>query len=190
MSTLRCEIKVYLAHCAAVFRPGHTPPLFGQPQAFDARLSSWSEVDLTLVIEEGRRQLDRQLSDLERIRTRSAVLVTVGIAEIGLLTTGMKQIFEACSYAFALWVISALLIVLGLLGAAGVLTATANFGRIDTRLVALLPPPVRPMLAEGYADTTGIGEHTVATRLTVFRTAVMLVISAAVIYSVAWGLSL
>lgn len=190
MGTARREIAVYLAHCGAIFRPGYSPPLFEQPAPFEGSLASSDDDHLVLVIEEGRRQLDRQLGDLERIRSRSAVLVTVGIAEIGILSAGMKQTFEAGPWTFSVWILSSVAVVLGLLGAAAILTASARFGRIETQMVAVLSPPARYKIAEGYADSTGLGECTVATRLTVFRSAVMLLIVAAIIYACAWALSL
>lgn len=190
MGTLRKEIKIYLAHCYAVFSPGYTPPLFEQPQPFEGSLSSAEDDHIDLVIEEGRRQLDRQLSDLERIRSRSAVLVTVGIAEIGLFAAGVKQTFEAGAWSFSLWIASGAIVVFGLLGAAAILTASASFGRMETRLVAQLSPPARLLVAEGYAESTSQGECTVATRLTVFRAAAMLLIVAAVVYACSWGVAL
>lgn len=189
MGTLRREFTVYLSHCLAVFRPGSTPPLFHQPESFEGSLAEAENDHLDLVIEEGRRQLDRQLGDLERIRSRSAVLVTVGIAEIGILAAGMKQTFEAGYWTFSLWILSSIAVTLGLLGAAAVLTASAQFGRIETKMVAALSPPVLYKTAEGYAESTGLGECTVATRLTVFRSAVLLLIAAAVIYACAWGIA-
>jgi hypothetical protein len=180
------EVRCYLWHCLAVLRPGTEVPVFHEPSVFTGDLSAAAEDQLKLVVEEGRRQLDRQAADLERMRARATTLVTVGLAEIALLSNGARAAFRSTWPVTAAWTGSALLAVLGIAGAVAVLTARAVLGRTDTRDTALEPSPRLPKLASEYAQATGEGESTVATRLTVLRDAVLLLVLGALLYAAAW----
>jgi hypothetical protein len=180
------ESRVYLWHCLAVVRPGVEVPIFGRPAQFTGDLTNHGAEDLKLVIEEGRRQLDRQLSDLERMRSRGATLVTVGLAEVALLASGARKYFDHGWLTTSAWILSILLVVLGLAGAAAVLTARSVFGRTDTRHVAESLPPLLPVLAHSYATSTDIGEETVRTRLTVLRDTVYLLVLGGLLYAFTW----
>jgi cytochrome c oxidase assembly factor CtaG len=127
------------------------------------------------MIEEGRRQLDRQLSDLEQIRGRAQWLFTVGAA----ITTVLAGTFAANhgqGGRLALWVLGIALLVVGVAGAAAVMTSRADFRMIDTAVLSGYAPPVHPLLARDYSRMLRVGENTVATRLTIFRQAVLYVI--------------
>jgi hypothetical protein len=87
------EARVYLLYVLALLRPGVEAPTFGAPSEFTGDIDRLDDDDLEIVIDEGRRQLDRQLADLERNRSRAATLLTVGLAEIAVLSAGAP----ACS---------------------------------------------------------------------------------------------
>jgi len=53
----------------------------------------------------------------------------------------------------------------------------ADFGTIDTALLSQTTPPILRPLATSYSRMLATGENTVVTRLTVFRQAVLFVIS-------------
>jgi hypothetical protein len=180
------ELRVYLWHCAAVFRPGMDVPGFALPAVFDGDLHRMTDDDLKLIVEEGRRQIDRQLGDLERIRSRGVTLVTVGLGAIALLSSGARRAFAAGTWETAAWSAAGLLVVLGLAGAIAVLTAKAVFGRTDASMAAALAPPVLRPLAVAYAQQVGYGEETVRTRLTVLRDAVLLLVLGALVYAGLW----
>jgi hypothetical protein len=78
------------------------------------------------------------------------------------------------------------MVVLGLAGAAAVLTARSDFGRTDTAQTAETAPPLLRELALAYATSTGTGEETVRTRLTVLRDSVLLLVLGALVYAGAW----
>lgn len=127
------------------------------------------------MIEEGRRQLDRQLSDLEQIRGRAQWLFTVGAA----ITTALAGAFvanQSHGARLALWIVGLALLVLGVGGAAAVMAVRADFKMIDTAVLSSYKPPVQPALARDYSRMLGVGENTVATRLTIFRQSVVYVI--------------
>ena len=181
------EARVYVWHCAAIFRPGSDVPVFAHPVLFDGDLGGMKDDDdLRMIIDEGRRQLDRQMADLDRIRSRGVTLVTVGLAELALLARGARTTFAHGTGATVAWTFAALLVLFGLGGAAALLTAKAEFGRTDTVKAAGEVPPVLRPLALAYAQQAGYGEETVRTRLTVLRDAVLLLVVGALVYAGLW----
>lgn len=111
------EARVYLWHCLSVVRPGIDVPVFATLVVFDGDVAQLTDDDLTIVVDEGRRQLDRQQADLERVRSRAATLVTVALVEIALLSSGARRAFADGAWATAGWGAAALLVLLGLAGA-------------------------------------------------------------------------
>src|SRR5579859_3712330 len=72
------EQWVYLAHVFGLIRPGASVPNFNAHPAQPQSLAGWTNDELQLMIDEGRRQSDRQQADLEQIRSRAQWLFTVG----------------------------------------------------------------------------------------------------------------
>jgi threonine dehydrogenase-like Zn-dependent dehydrogenase len=68
------------------------------------------------------------------------------------------------------------LLVCGVAGAAAVMTVRADFKMIDTTVLSASQPPILMALAASYSRMLATGENTFATRLTVFRQAVVFVI--------------
>ncbi|WP_203708619.1 hypothetical protein [Asanoa iriomotensis] len=180
------EARVYGYYVLAVFRPGVEVPTFGQPTDFTDSLDGLSDDDRKTVIEEGRRQLDRQLADLEKNKSRAATMLTVGLAEVGVLAAGANRAFAHGPWTGIGWIVSALLALLALGGAVSLLTSQAVFGRTDTRAVASGPTPLQQQVAFGYADAVGWGEETIRTRITVLRDGVLLAVASAVLYALIW----
>jgi len=180
------EARVYLSYCLAILKPGVEVPVFAEPLPFVGQLDELNTDDLTLIVDEGRRQFDRQRTDLERMRSRATTLVTIGLAEVGLLAGGARHAFTHGPIPTAAWSISGLLVVLGLAGAVAVLTCQAVLGRTDTAAIAYLPSPLLPLTALAYAQQMSVGEETVRTRLTVLRDAVLLLVLSALIYAAGW----
>jgi hypothetical protein len=75
-----------------------------------------------------------------------------------------------------LWNLGLILIVLGLLGAAALMSVRSTFGMVDAALLSQEAPPVLRLVARAHAEFVAEGENTVEIRLTVFRDAVMLVV--------------
>jgi hypothetical protein len=166
---------VYFAHIAGVLLPGEELPQHRAHPTSAQPLDNWPTEDLSLMIDEGRRQLDRQLSDLERIRGRAQWLFTVGAA----ITTALAGGFVAegsHGWLFVLWILGLALLVIGVGGAAAVMTVRADFKTIDTAVLSGYKPPAQSALARDYSRMLRLGEDTVATRLTIFRQAVLYVI--------------
>jgi hypothetical protein len=124
------------------------------------------------MIEEGRRQLDRQYSDLEHIRSRAQWLFTVGAAVIASLAGALAK-SHPTGATVLLWVLAFPIVVYGVAGAAAIMVVRADFSTIDTASLSQRTPPIRQELATDYSTMLGTGENTVAARLTVFHEAVL-----------------
>jgi hypothetical protein len=183
----RCaEARVYAYYVLAVFRPGIGVPTFGQPEDFTDSLDGLTDDDHNIVVEEGRRQLDRQLADLEKNKSRAATMLTIGLAEVGVLAAGANRAFAYGPWTGIVWIVSALLALLALGGAVSLLTSQAVFGRVDTRAIASNPMPLQQQVAIGYAQSVGWGEETIRTRITVLRDGVLLAVASAMLYALIW----
>jgi hypothetical protein len=178
------ELRVYLTYCAALFRPGVAVPVFEAPAMFTADLTGVSDPDLMLVIEEGRRQLDRQYADLERTRGRVGTALTVGFAALAAVAGLGPTALDGPRPSLILWLLSAVFIILGIAGAGAVLTAQARLGAVYTNLYA--KSPSRDVLAQTYAEAAQVGEVTIAARVTVLRDATLLLVLGAWLLALAW----
>ncbi|MGW1785764.1 hypothetical protein ACWCQQ_42810 [Streptomyces sp. NPDC002143] len=181
------EARLYLVYCVALLHPGHTMPTFAEPEPYTRNVPPLSDEELGLLIEEGRRQIDRQTADLDRIRNRAGVLATVALALIAAVMGKLADVLEQHWSLIALWAASCTMAVFSVAGAASVLSARAVLGRTDTRLAAQGTRPIRASLAEAYVGTVSIGEETVRTFLTVFRDAVTLAVAAALAFFIVLG---
>jgi hypothetical protein len=184
------EWWLYVHLVGGLIRPGAKIPVFNAHPIEPHDVVKWPEADQHLIIEEGRRQVDRQFADLERIRARSQTLLTLGLA----LAAGVVASFEATALAglmpFILWMIAALSLFCSLLGAAAVMTVRADLGIIDTARLTLPKPPIIGDLSAAYSRVVRTGENTVATRLTAFRDAVVLLLVSTVAFASAWLVAL
>src|SRR5216683_1643389 len=72
--------EIYSRHILGLLLPGKKVAVAVVHQMKPDPLEKWEEQDLKLMIEEGRRQLDRQFSDLEHTRSRAQWVFTVGAA--------------------------------------------------------------------------------------------------------------
>lgn len=190
--TGRCaEARLYLHYALAVLRPGVRVPTFGKPEQFTGSLAAFTaEEDLTILIEEGRRALDRQETDLERIRSRATTLLTIGLAEIAVLSALAARTFQHGPLVTTLWCSSGVTVILGIGGTASVLTSQARMGWVDPRQIASGTPALAPATAYEYLQSLGEGEETVRTRLTVLRDAVLLETLTALLLAVTWPFTL
>jgi hypothetical protein len=166
---------IYFAHVVALLTPGIETPQHESHKVEPKSLDDWSEQDRKLMIEEGRRQADRQLSDLNDVRGRAQWLFTVGIAA----TVAVGGAFGAgnpTSARAALFIASLLVLGYGLAGAVAIMAGRADFRLIDTAVLSHKPPPIQQYLADAHSRMLREGENTVATRITIFRQAVLWII--------------
>jgi hypothetical protein len=183
---LPSEATVYLGHLLGLW-PGKEVPTYKVHVTVPKDTSSWSPEELTLLVEEGRRQLDRQSSDLECIRGRAQFLFTTALGLLIIVFADAKTIVTSNNLGpFALWCLAILLSILTLLGAASIITARKELGLIDAAKLTTTERPILPELAAAYGRCVRIGENTVATQVTVFRDAVLLLTLAGALFAGAW----
>jgi hypothetical protein len=184
------ESVVYLQHVLALFRPNRPVPSFDAYRQTPGDLKDWSDADFKVLIDEGRRQLDRQRQDLERLQGRSQFLFTTSLAllvvTMALLTGVLKEDNE---FLTATWVLGTLMIGVSMFGAAALFVARAELAAIDAANLSWQEPPIAKTLAEAYSRMMVTGENTLATRLTVYRQAVLLLLLGAAIHVVVWWLT-
>ncbi|MER7270985.1 hypothetical protein ACVMYR_28360 [Micromonospora sp. PTRAS2] len=180
------EARLYLRYAIAPFRPGARLPTFEKPAELKWPIKSDLDTpQLELIISEARRQVDRQRASLESLRSRSNALLALCLAEIGLLSAGANKVFKH-GWLIAPWAVSALAVLLALGGAISLLSARADFGGVNLIGLAAADPPLHRVAAKSYATSTGIGDATIAARITVFRDAVLLAIIGAILYAAVW----
>jgi hypothetical protein len=152
-------------------------------------LDGWSDDDHQLLIAEGR----RQLADLERIRSRCQFLFTTALGLLVVVFGTVRTIAGPGSHrvlpALLLWSASIVCIVVGLLGAAALITTRKDLKIVDAAILSQTAPPVLAQLALVCADVVRTGGNSVATALTVQRDAVLFMVAGASVYATAWLLA-
>lgn len=166
--------RIYFGHLLAVFLVGHSPPSVSAHRNPPGDIAEWGDECLELLVEEGRRQVDRQREHLERVRSRAQVLFALAFPVLGVLVaaTSPPQWRWPQLSDLVVW-LGVFSTALALLGAVSVMTATARLGTIDAALLSAYEQPVLGQLAADYAQIVSTGENTVSTRLTVFREATL-----------------
>lgn len=164
---------IYMDHIACLIVPSRLPDQFDLNQPAPAPLSNMTDDDLKVVIEEGRRQIDKQASDLHYIRTRAQWLLTIMIAASAALTNATLA-NSPNTLVMALWGVGILLLTLAVLGTTSLIVVAARRGGINTALMGNLSTNVLSGLATSYTSQTTVGETTLATMLSVLHRAVFL----------------
>ena len=139
-------------------------------------IESWDGEVQTLAIDEGRRQLDSQFSQLQYVTSRASVLLPVGIAASVFFLSALGGLHEigqpAHTIARVLLLSGAALSIWGALVMGALIGDRATFKRTDTLLLTNEPQGLRKYLARDYAENVKTGENTNAARLTHLGTGV------------------
>jgi hypothetical protein len=167
--------RIYGLHVLGLLMPGQEIPVFVSHQITPEPLDGWESDDLQIMIDEGRRQLDSQIAQLEAIRGRAQWLFTIGAAIVAALGGSFVAVGPGWALS-VLWLVAIAAITYGVAGVAAIMTVRADFNGIDTAVLSSKPRAVLRSLAGSYSRMLADGENTVATRLTVFRQAVVFVI--------------
>jgi hypothetical protein len=183
----RLEAAMYLRHIRGLALPGIKVETIVIHPTEPASLDGWGDDALHIIVDEARRQIDRQSERFDRIRTTAQLLFTTALALLVVLAAGAHRVLDQESVIlFVAWVVGLIVVALGMLGAASILTVRAEFGTIDTPALTYHGPDPLKVLATAYAQQVRVGESTVAARLTVYRDAVWLVLLGAAIQLVVW----
>jgi hypothetical protein len=179
---------IYLAHIVGLVMPGVGMPVHTVHQIEPAPLGGWPAADLDLMIEEGRRQADRQMTDFDRVGGRAQWLFTVAAAMIVTLASRFA-LHHRSGFHLALWIVGLAFLTLGVAGAAALMATRADFGQIDTAVFSHVTEPRRRELAVAYSRMLRTGENTIATRITVYRQAIVYVIVGSYVTLIAYLVS-
>ena len=183
---LPSEWRIYLQQLPGLW-PGKAVPVYEVHNIEPGDLHDWSDEDLTILVEEGRRQISRQSEDLERVRGRAQFLFITTLGLLSLLLAAVGDIASVDSpWAFLIWSFGVLTVAFSLLGAVAVVVANKEVGIIDTARLSRQHNPILPELAAAYARVVRKGENTNATQITVYRDAVLLVLVGATLSGMAW----
>jgi hypothetical protein len=186
--TGRCrESRAYLWYCLALFWPGVRVPVFEQPIERNPDIAEFTDEELQVVLDEGRRHLDRQRQDLERVQTRSATAATIGLAEIALLSSGGATVIRAGAFWLIPWLMGVICVFLGVAGAVSLLTTRPAVAAPHVNEIATYAGR-HPLYIAAYAHVrdVGIGDVTLSARVTVLRDVALLLVLGAVLYAATW----
>lgn len=187
MTRLLEEARIYGWHVIALFWPNKDAPALEADPNCPGDLSGWGEEDLMILVDEGRRQLDRQHEDLERIRGRSQVLLAFGLALEGAVASLQQSIVKTDDlFAWSLWVFALVAGAWSILGAAATSVVRADMQMIHAAVLSRRKAPILLDLAGDFAAIVMQGENQLATRLTNLRHAVMWLLIAALLGLLTW----
>src|ERR1700694_3672378 len=172
--------RVYFQHLLGLVQPGRRVLVPAAHQVQPSSLDTWSDDDLKLMIDEGRRQLDRQFSDLEHIRSRAQWLFTIGVAVLAAMVSSLSS-YRPTIIGWILWLLAVTLVLCGTAGAAAIMVIRADFSTIDTATLSQRQPPIQKGLASDYSTMLKTGEDSVAARISVFHEAVLYLISGGIL---------
>lgn len=182
------EWVVYLRHVLALFWPGANPGQFVAHRGTPGDVTPWDSEAVTVLIDEGRRQVDRQRAELDRVQGRAQFTFTVAATVLVAFAAQAPDIHDARGFIQFGWAVGLGLLLLGILGAAALMSTRATVGGIDASRLSNEDPAIAlTAVAQGYANIVAEGENTVATRITVYRDAVFLTVTGALIHGVFWA---
>lgn len=148
----------------------------------------WGDDDHLLAIEEGRRQLGEQFTQLRHIIRRASVLLPVGLAATVFFLTTLDRaaMIEQPSETIVRIVLlaGAAMTSWGTLVMGALIGAQSSFRKTDALKLTNELPGLRRYLARDYAENVATGENTTAARLTHLGTGVTWIVVGALIGAV------
>lgn len=175
---------LWAAFVAALLFARPLRPTMINPHAVGSMDAFTDPADLQLVVDEGRQQLHDQSERFAHVTGRAQLLVTVTLAAVA-FWVGVLALVKTTDrwqhlVAWPLWAAGGAALIIGLAAAAGVVTATAAFDRVDTTMLSNETPGIKHLATE-YATAVRRGEITLADRVTAFRQATRLVVWGAIL---------
>jgi hypothetical protein len=168
----RWQLRVTPAFALALLFGGPVRPVLENPNK-PGDVATMRDTDQSLVVDEGRRQLDAQVGRLEHVQSRSQALLTVSIALLGFVAAAFGRLDRVDGLAqvgsYGLWLAATATALLSIAVSGAVIVVQADFDQIDVTQVSSWPSPILPHLAGDYAKCVMVGEMTLALRVTAFR---------------------
>lgn len=181
------EVRAYFLYCLALFWPGVQVPMFEKPPDRDPDIAGFTVEQLQVLLDEGRRQLDRQRQDLERVQTRSATAAAIGLAEIALLSNGGATVIRADGFWYIPWLLGVICVSLGVAGAVSLLTTRPTVAAPHVNEIATYPGRDPLYCATySYIRDVDVGDFTLSARVTILRDVALLLVLGAILYAAIW----
>lgn len=177
--------QVYLLYCLALFRPGRTPPDLPVDPNTAGSLAGWPQTDVELLIEEGRRHLDRLFVELDRTRDRARAGLTATLALLVITSAQLPKATHS-SVRLGLFSLSFFLLSLGFLGLLSIAVVQVRVGTIHAGVLSTYTPPVSARLAKDYSAACIETQNAVGTMLSVLREGALYVTLGAVSLGAFW----
>jgi hypothetical protein len=155
-----------IRHILALFWPGRPTPVYDADRNVPGNTDAWTYDQVTTLLEEGRRQVDRQNDELERVRSRAQVTLTLGLA-LGAAAGSLRATVGSVNTAglWILWGLGLLLVGWAVLGAASTAVARADMSIIHATVLSNYTGNIRRRLAADYAKLVVSNERQIMTRV-------------------------
>jgi hypothetical protein len=179
--------RTYFGWILRLLTPGHAPPVLKADRNIPAEVGEWSENEVKLLIEEGRRHHDRTIATVDEARKRAQLGFTTGFALLVVQGSQLHRVSKLhCWYGSVIYWASVTLVILGWLGMLSVLSVPLRLSVIHAAVVTYLPRPVDRSLASEYAEAVVEGENAANSLLTVFRESMLYLTLGAALDGAVW----
>lgn len=181
------EWQLYLRQLPGLWA-GRQVPVSDIDRVKPANITDANDSELQLLIDLARRQLDGLSAQLEQIRQRaqflfSALLLLIGAAPALLPTIAT----EDGAGPFLIWAVSLAVLILSVLGTAGIIVNKKVMGVVDSGWVTHQSRPWLMASAQDHLASIQPSWETVATQVTLLRDSALLTILAVVGIVTAWS---
>lgn len=185
------EMNLYFGAVAQLLMTGRAPAtLDTYGGSSPTQLEGWSDEQLTLMLDEGRRQLDSFNGRFDSLRTRAQWLFTTILALLVFVGGQLDTLIGRHVLLQLGWYLGAVLLVVALLGAASVFLGTAQLGSVDTVLLSAEDPSqnMLEVLARSYPKAVVVSANTFRSRFTILRDALLFCVLGILVEIVTWSL--
>jgi hypothetical protein len=179
----------YIRYLAAIFRPGHPPPVIEAVDRTQVRdLANWVDADVDLLLDEGRRAADSGTASLAEIRARAQVAFTTCLVLFGALAAQLKPVrgHHTDPLRWILFDGSAWFTFLALGGSLAIIVIQLTVPVIHPALLTSYSSPVKRELARDYANTAVDWNRVNGTTRAVLREALLYLTLGGLLDAVVW----
>lgn len=181
------EWQLYLHQIPGLWA-GRTVPVSDIGREKPADISEATDGELNLLIDLSQRQLDALSAQLEQIRQRAQFLFSTLLLLIGAATALLPTIAtEGGAGAFFTWIASLIVMILAVLGTAGIVVNKKMMGAVDSGWVTRQDRPWLLKCAQDHLDSVQPSWETVATQVTLLRDSALLTMLAVLGIGAAWS---
>lgn len=150
-------------------------------------ITAATDSELELIIQIAQRQLDALSAQLEQIRQRAQFLFSTLLLLIGAAAALLRTIAtEGGIGPFVAWTVSLGVLLLAVLGTAGIVVNSKVMGAVDSGSITRQEPPWLRVIAQDNLESVGPSWRTVATQVTLLRDSALLIILGVVGIAAAW----